>query len=149
MPTTCPARATAFGDSRSEVRRPMRLAAGPLVRGPKMERHAGFAPPPVETILAAAEPIILRVCGRRLRGWLSAHRDDVQQECRLRLWRSAPSYDPSKGSIDPWAARIIRNTIIDQVRTIMSEDQAFPLSDDDLPHDDQPDEDEEQAARLN
>jgi len=42
--------------------------------------------------------------------------DDLRQEVLIAIWRSARSWDPSKGRISSWVASITRNRAIDHVR---------------------------------
>jgi RNA polymerase sigma-70 factor (ECF subfamily) len=41
---------------------------------------------------------------------------DLTQDIFLQLWRTAASYDPSRGSVFSWAATLTRNRAIDRIR---------------------------------
>ncbi len=43
--------------------------------------------------------------------------EEVLQDSFVKIWRSAPTYDPSKGRTFTWMLNIARNTAIDLVRT--------------------------------
>ncbi len=43
--------------------------------------------------------------------------EDLLQEAFLRLWRSADSYDPSRGSLGNWLLTVARNLALDQLRS--------------------------------
>lgn len=43
--------------------------------------------------------------------------EEVLQDTFLKIWRSAASYDPSKGRVFTWMLNIARNTAIDVVRS--------------------------------
>ncbi len=42
--------------------------------------------------------------------------EDVVQETIVKVWRSAASFDPSKGAVSPWVFSIARRTAIDALR---------------------------------
>ncbi len=41
---------------------------------------------------------------------------DILQDCFVKIWQKAPSYDPSKGTIFTWMLNICRNKSIDSLR---------------------------------
>jgi RNA polymerase sigma-70 factor, ECF subfamily len=46
----------------------------------------------------------------------AAEAQDLTQDIFLQLWRTAASYEPSRGSVFSWAATLIRNRAIDRIR---------------------------------
>jgi len=46
-----------------------------------------------------------------------AHSDEVTQEAFVELWRLAPRYDASRGSVRSWAATVAHRRAIDRVRS--------------------------------
>lgn len=62
----------------------------------------------------AASPILLGMLIRRLGRREMA--EDVLQECFLRIWQRASTYDPSRGSAMAWLATVARNQGIDALR---------------------------------
>jgi RNA polymerase sigma factor (sigma-70 family) len=42
--------------------------------------------------------------------------EDIAQEAFLRAWKHGPSYDPRRGTVAGWMARITRNLAIDALR---------------------------------
>ena len=46
-----------------------------------------------------------------------AHSDEVTQEAFVELWRLAPRYDASRGSVRSWAATLAHRRAIDRVRS--------------------------------
>lgn len=57
-----------------------------------------------------------RMCGKRLPA------EDVVQEAFVSLWRSAPSYQRSRGSVRSWVLRIVHNRAIDALRRPVGRD---------------------------
>jgi RNA polymerase sigma factor (sigma-70 family) len=43
--------------------------------------------------------------------------EDVLQETFLKIWKSIGQYDPAKGRLFTWMARLARNTALDQLRS--------------------------------
>lgn len=60
---------------------------------------------------AALFGVILKVVSEQVRA------EEVLQDTFLKIWRAAPSYDPSKGRVFTWMLNIARNTAIDVVRS--------------------------------
>lgn len=60
---------------------------------------------------AAIHNVVLRIVGS------SDKAEEVLQDTFVKIWRSARSYDPSKGRAFTWMVNIARNTAIDLVRT--------------------------------
>ncbi|MFD5426796.1 ECF RNA polymerase sigma factor SigK [Streptomyces sp. NPDC127084] len=46
-----------------------------------------------------------------------AQSEEVTQEVMIDLWRRAPRYDPSKGSVHAWATMIAHRRAVDRVRS--------------------------------
>jgi RNA polymerase sigma-70 factor (ECF subfamily) len=65
----------------------------------------------------AACSLAMRMCGRR------AVAEDVVQEAFLSLWRSAPSYDPMRGSVRTWVLGIVHHRAIDALRRGVVQDR--------------------------
>jgi RNA polymerase sigma-70 factor (ECF subfamily) len=59
----------------------------------------------------AAFSLAYRVMGERQAA------EDIAQEAFLKLWRSATSYRPERGSVRTWLLSIVRNRGIDQIRS--------------------------------
>lgn len=57
----------------------------------------------------------------------AAEAQDLTQDIFLQLWRTAPTYEPSRGSVFSWAVTLIRNRAIDRIR--MRQRRAEILSD--------------------
>lgn len=66
--------------------------------GALYERHATLA-----------YSVAIRICGD------AADAEDVVADAFLRVWRSARSYDPARGSVEGWLSRIVRNAALDEV----------------------------------
>ncbi len=60
---------------------------------------------------AAIHGVVLRIVGS------GEQAEEVLQDTFVKIWRSARSYDPSKGRAFTWMVNIARNTAIDLVRT--------------------------------
>ena len=54
------------------------------------------------------------VIGRTISGRTDA--EDVLQESLVKIWLKVPSYEPGKGRLFTWAARLCLNTAIDHLR---------------------------------
>ncbi|NQX91306.1 MAG: RNA polymerase sigma factor, partial [Flavobacteriales bacterium] len=54
--------------------------------------------------------LIVRVVGN------SFHAEEVLQDCLVKYWEKAHTYDPSKAKLFTWLYRIARNKAIDFVR---------------------------------
>jgi RNA polymerase sigma-70 factor, ECF subfamily len=59
----------------------------------------------------AAFSLAYRVMGERQAA------EDLAQEAFLKVWRSATSYRPQRGSVRTWLLSIVRNRAIDQIRS--------------------------------
>ncbi|MBV1707556.1 MAG: sigma-70 family RNA polymerase sigma factor [Hyphomicrobiales bacterium] len=62
----------------------------------------------------AASPRLFAVILRLVRNRAAA--EDVLQDVFLRIWRSAPQFDVSRGSAQAWMVTIARNRAIDHIR---------------------------------
>lgn len=60
-------------------------------------------------------PVVYGTIRRVLRD--PAMSDEVTQEVFVELWRSAPSFDPSRGSPHAWAATVAHRRAVDRVRS--------------------------------
>jgi RNA polymerase sigma-70 factor (ECF subfamily) len=49
-----------------------------------------------------------------------AHAEDALQDTFFELWRTAPRYDPTLGSVRNWALKIAHHRSVDKVRRIQS-----------------------------
>lgn len=65
----------------------------------------------------AACSLAFRICGKR------AAAEDVVQEAFLSLWRSAATYDPTRGSVRTWVLGIVHHRAIDALRRGMAHDR--------------------------
>ncbi|HEV2294565.1 MAG TPA: sigma factor [Tepidisphaeraceae bacterium] len=86
--------------------------------------------------LTALDPLIVRLVRRRVRGRLEQHRDDVEQACRVKLWRALPKYEARDGaSAETFATTVVTNAISDELEKLQARptDAALP---DDLAADD-------------
>ena len=60
--------------------------------------------------------------GPRIRGWVArttpdaARVEDVVQDVMLRVWRHAPTFDPTRSSGEAWIWTVARNAKIDRLR---------------------------------
>jgi len=45
-----------------------------------------------------------------------AEAEELHQEVFMELWRRAPEFDPGRGSVSAWVARVARSRAIDRVR---------------------------------
>lgn len=71
---------------------------------------------------AIAFSVALRVVGDRQKA------EDVTQEAFLRLWSSASSFEPSRGSLRSWLLTMVRNRAIDALRGRAAHERAeLPL----------------------
>lgn len=57
--------------------------------------------------------------------------EDVLQESMLKIWRSFPSYSPTRGRLVTWALNICRNQAIDELRALRARGAERTTS---LPH---------------
>lgn len=71
------------------------------------DRHAG-----------AVFPLLLRIVSSR------ADAEEVLQETWLQAWRSAASYDPSRGSVLAWLLNMARSRALDRYRAVASRRRA-------------------------
>jgi RNA polymerase sigma-70 factor (ECF subfamily) len=60
-------------------------------------------------------PLVFGVSKRVLHD--SSYAEEVTQEVFLELWRQAPRFDGSRGSVRAWAATIARRRAVDRVRS--------------------------------
>ena len=60
-------------------------------------------------------PLIFGVSKRVLHD--PSHAEEVTQEVFLEIWRQAPRFDGSRGSVRAWAATIARRRAVDRVRS--------------------------------
>jgi RNA polymerase sigma factor (sigma-70 family) len=51
--------------------------------------------------------------------------DDLAQELRLHLWKKLDRYDPAKSTFKSWSKRILRNKVIDLIRTANKQGHDF------------------------
>ena len=70
---------------------------------------------------------IVRKYIRRNESILGLGFDDLCQEGCVALCRAAVSYDPVRGDFEPFAARVIRNHLIDYCRAILSNHRNHPI----------------------
>lgn len=59
---------------------------------------------------ALAYSVAMRVLGD------SGRSEDVVQEAYLRIWKAAPTFDPTRGSLRGWLLTAVRNCAVDHVR---------------------------------
>jgi RNA polymerase sigma-70 factor, ECF subfamily len=71
----------------------------------------------------ASFALALHICGR------PALAEDIVQEAFLSLWRSAPCYDSSRGTLRTWVLGIVHNRAIDALRCRVTRDLGW-VSDD-------------------
>lgn len=55
--------------------------------------------------------------------------EDVAQEAFLDVWRAAGRYDPARGAVGPWIARIVRNRAVDAHRRAASRPRLVAVAD--------------------
>ncbi len=56
-----------------------------------------------------------------------AEAEDIAQECFLRVWKRADSFDPDKASFSTWLYRVAGNLCIDRIRKRKSQGVVEPL----------------------
>ena len=99
-------------DPRSDIGLMRQMIAGSEEALPALyDRHA-------DAVFSAA----LRASGDR---WIAA---DVVQETFLALWNRAELFDPSRGTLSAWLARIARNRAIDRLRSKAIHERAASFS---------------------
>jgi RNA polymerase sigma-70 factor, ECF subfamily len=93
----------------------MRLVhGGALSDGELIERIAGGDRPAFDELYRRYSRAVLGLALRRLgdRG----RAEDASQEAFVAIWRSARTYDPSRGNGAPWLYAVARNAITDGLR---------------------------------
>jgi RNA polymerase sigma-70 factor (ECF subfamily) len=55
--------------------------------------------------------------------------EEATQDAFISLWRTARSYDPSRGALKPWLMSVVRNRSIDLLRREARHDRALELDD--------------------
>lgn len=77
------------------------------------------------------DTVAARVFGMALRVICDhAYAEDVTQDCLVEVWKSAPSFDPDKGSAINWIMTIAHRRAVDRVRSVQAardRDQRFTL----------------------
>ncbi|MEO6387237.1 MAG: sigma-70 family RNA polymerase sigma factor [Croceibacterium sp.] len=82
---------------------------------------------------------LLAICNGVVRDRAAA--EDILQEVFIKIWRSAPSYDPARASAMSWLCTIARNGAIDWYRArakkpvMMTDEKNFQLVSEDEPAD--------------
>jgi RNA polymerase sigma-70 factor (ECF subfamily) len=59
-----------------------------------------------------------------------AQAEDLVQDTFVKVWRTAPSYDPSRGSLDTWVLLIARSLAIDLIRRRVLETRTLATQED-------------------
>lgn len=64
-----------------------------------------------------ADRLLPRIMGQAVRMLQDrAEAEDVAQEAMLRLWKTAPDWDPSRGQVSTWVYRVVANLCTDRLR---------------------------------
>jgi RNA polymerase sigma-70 factor (ECF subfamily) len=80
-----------------------------------MRRVAGGDQSAFATLYDELAPLVYGVTKRVLHD--AAYAEEVTQEVFLEIWRQAPRFDGSRGSVRSWAATIARRRAVDRVRS--------------------------------
>src|SRR4051812_21414933 len=99
-------RRRATDDARGEARDPLAALLGRAGRGD----HAAFA-----ELYDALAPLLHGIVLKVVRD--PAQSEEVTQEAFIELWRLAPRYEESRGSVRAWATTLAHRRAIDRVRS--------------------------------